>query len=132
MHNNTSISAFLKDSSIENEFNSNMVSSIYTLKENLITFDTLINAPDYEPDNEPISIFRNMGDSILEEEEEETKQHDFKDTLRNVIRKYIAKNHPENGQPEPIQVENEQNNVNKIPDIGKPGNSQNLLRNCVT
>ena len=109
-----------------------MVSSIYTLKENLITFDTLINAPEYEPDNEPISIFRNMGDSILEEEEEESTQHTFKDTLRNVISKYMVKDPSENGQPEPIQVENDENNINKIPDIGKSSNSQNLLRNCVT
>ena len=118
MKNKTSISVFLKDSSIDNDFERSAICSIYDLKENLIAFDTLINAPEYEPTDEPISIFRNMGESKEEEVEEEKTTQQFKDTLRTVMHKFMG-SEVNGGNQQQIVVESEGNKMNKIPDIGK-------------
>jgi hypothetical protein len=133
---NTSISGFLKNLSTDNDFaktNLSQASSIYELKGNLIDFCNLISAPEYEITDEPISIFRNLkedGDLLDEEEEDCSKELEFKNNLRNVIKKFIK---PEEIIEENVDEEEEKEETKtvKIPNIGKMRLTDRVIQGIV-
>lgn len=97
--------------------NLSQASCIYSLKENLIDFERLLSAPEFRPVDQPVSIFRTMNDGPeLHEvgEEESGFGQDCRDKLKDVIKKYMAKQ-----EEEPEAEEAPETNKDKIPDIGK-------------
>jgi hypothetical protein len=82
----------------------------------LLDFDSILCAPSYVPTNEPVSIFRTLGNSIDTEEEEEDEEQMFKNTLRNVLQKYTP-DEPAEKVSEEEEPENEKDK--QIPEIGR-------------
>ena len=75
----------------------------------------LLTAPEYEPTDEPVSLFRIHDGLEIEEEEKEPQKESFKSTLRDVLKKYKEKEVKEEVQEE---VEEEKEKIT-IPDIGR-------------
>lgn len=113
MQTETSISGFLKDVSPRDFTKESR--SIYSLKDHLIDFNILLTAPEFQPSDEPVSMFRiHDGLEIEEEEEKVVKKETFKDTLRNVLKKYKGKEQVQEVQEPKVPEEK-----TKIPDIGR-------------
>lgn len=123
--NGTSITGFLNHLPTEQDFMKKEENSIYSLGKTLINFDVLLKAPEYEPSNEPISLFRVHDGLEIEEEDEEQEQTQgelFKNVLRDVLKKYNPKNtnEEEEGTKDEDEIQGEQEKMKeKIPEIGK-------------
>lgn len=124
LQTNTSISGFLKNLSTESDFvnkgSTGPQSPLLSASENLIDFDLLISAPNFQPSNEPISMFKMLEDGLEIPEEEKAPEvipEEMKTNLRNVLKKYIPFKEKEEEESD-IKVE-ENAESKTIPEIGK-------------
>lgn len=122
---NTSISGFLKNLSTDGDFGSKTEAASKNIRSTLIDFEGLLTAPVFVPQDEPISIFRNVFKG-LEVEDELTVEEGFKDTLRDVLKKYVAKATP--GETVEEAVEPKEEGRPQIPEIGRSAGNGRILQ----